>query len=119
MTLALQSLVAITLLLSGVVAAVPDLWQRRQPRLQAPPAGPVAVAPPLWIVHSAPGRWFLDGEPMASAPLAARLQRHRSDQPVHLLVSSRLNVADTARALRWLRRLTPAPVLLELPRAQP
>ncbi|MEB3199977.1 MAG: hypothetical protein VKK62_05580 [Synechococcaceae cyanobacterium] len=114
MSLALQSLVALTLLLCAAVATLPDLVQPRRPRLHPQPPF-AAHAQPLWVVRSGQGRWFLAGEPLQPAALLDRLRRESPQRPVHLLVSSSLSAAETGASLRWLRRQSKRAVLLQLP----
>jgi len=118
MTLALQCLVGLTLLVGGVVAALPDLWHARTP--QHRPMQPAAAATTLWIVQGPPDRWFVNGEPMTRSGIAALLRGPGrgagGSTEVRFLPSAALNLGEVSGSLAWLRSQTPGPVVLGLPR---
>jgi hypothetical protein len=102
MSQALPSLVALTLVVAGAVAAVPAVVVERLPRQRPLP--------------SVPGdRWYLNGSPIPRAALAERLGRRSPARQVRFLPSAALPMATVASSLRWLRQRTLGPVSLELP----
>lgn len=109
----MPALVAVTLLVGGAVALVPDLGLARSPRLRQPPAN-ISLEKPIWLVLSGSGRWYWNGEPISPSNLDQRLARERSAD-VHLLVSAQLSSAEASSSLRWLRSHGDRSVLLELP----
>lgn len=113
MNLVMPALVAVTLLVGGAVALVPDLWLARSPRLRQPPAN-VSLEKPIWLVLSGNGRWYWNGDPISRSTLAQRLARDSSGD-LHLLVSAGLSSAEASSSLRWLRSHGGRSVLLELP----
>lgn len=116
MSLALQCLVGCTLLLCGAVAVLPELARERTPQ---PRAALRSASSPHWIVQSASGHWFLDGEPMPRARLESELRRAgRRQQPLHYLPSGSLSLAEISASLASLRRISRAAVSLELPEQQ-
>ncbi len=112
MTLALPSLVGLTVLVAGVVAVVPAVVVERVPRQRPLPAVP-ADTETLRVVQAPGERWFLNGTPIPRATLAERLGRR--PWRVRFLPSAALPIATVSDSLRWLRRSTVGPVSLELP----
>lgn len=116
MSLALQCLVGCTLLLCGAVAVLPELVRERTPH---PRAALKAAGSQHWIVQSASGHWFLDGEPMPLTRLNRELRRpDRRQQQLHYLPSGALSLAQISSSLASLRRISQAPVTLEIPELQ-
>ncbi len=116
MTLALPSLVGLTVVVAGAVAAVPAVVVERVPRQRPLPA--VSAAGETLRVVQAPGeRWYLNGTPIARASLAERLGGRLGGRPrqVRFLPSAALPIATVSDSLRWLRRSAVGPVSLELP----
>lgn len=112
MTLALPSLVGLTVVVAGAVAAVPAVVVERVPRQRPLPA--VSAAGETLRVVQAPGeRWYLNGTPIARASLAEQLGGR--PRQVRFLPSAALPIATVSDSLRWLRRSTVGPVSLELP----
>ncbi len=116
MNLALPSLVGLTLLLCGVVAAVPALVAERTPR-QRPLEAVVADAERLRIVQGPGDRWYVNGTSMGRAALGERLGRGGAGKEVRFLPSAALPMATVTDSLRWLRARNTGPVMLELPSA--
>ena len=115
MSLALQSLVALTLLVSGAVAVLPLLLQDPAPvALEGNGPGPVAEDR-LRLVESAAGRWFLNGEPIGRPALVVLLRQQANEPMVEYLPSSALAVGHVRRSLTWLRRNGAPAALLALP----
>jgi hypothetical protein len=114
MTLALPCLVALTLLLCGVVAAVPEVVSTRSPR-QRPQAAAPLEAERLRIVQGPEDRWYVNGAGLSRAALGERLGRGAVPREVRYLPSASLPMATVAASLRWLRERSDGPVMLELP----
>ena len=113
MSLALQSLVGLTLLVCAGVAAVPLLVDAPEPRPD--PGVSPGVAPALRVVEAPGGRWYLNGEPIGRESLASLLRDAPTPQPVQFLPSAALGVGEVAASLRWLRRNGRGGALLALP----
>jgi len=113
MTHSLLSLVVVTLLLCGGVAAVPQLVRDVQPRSSPEPLN--APLQELWIVQASDDRWFLAGSQISRAELGRRLQRAGADAQVQFLPSAALPLGEVSASLAWLRRQGKTPVLLALP----
>lgn len=110
----MPTLVALTLLVSGAVAAVPAVVVERHPRQRAlPPLPPQAEV--LRVVQAPAERWFLNGAPIERGVLAQRLARRPGRRQVRFLPSAALPIATVAASLRWLRQQSVGPVSLELP----
>jgi len=110
MTWLLQSLVALTLLIAGGVALVPEIWSTPEPRARAAaPASPVRI----WLVEGADGRWWLNGDPIRPDRLAASLALPALSGSVGYLPAPELSSHRVQESLRWLRRQTPAAVHLQ------
>jgi biopolymer transport protein ExbD len=109
----LTPLAASVLLVCTAVAALPALLASGvEPRV--PSRFDPLVSQPLLVVHSAQGRWYLDGQPIAAAALARLLAAaDNRDRPVRLLASNSLSIADVSGALAWLRRQGGGSVELE------
>jgi hypothetical protein len=114
MNLSLPCLVALTLLLCGAVAALPTVVRDRPPQPRPLPAA-TAGAERLRIVLGPGQRWYLNGEPIPQAALAARLARSTTPPELRFLPSASLPMAAVGESLGWLRRQNRGPVLLELP----
>lgn len=114
MSQALPSLVALTLVVAGAVAAVPAVVVERVPRQRPLPSVPVD-AETLRLVQAPGDRWYLNGSPIARAALAERLARRSPARQVRFLPSAALPMATVASSLQWLRQRTVGPVSLELP----
>jgi hypothetical protein len=118
MTLMLQSLVALTLLTCGAVAAVPVVVNRPEP--VAADADALAVAgESLRVVEAPGGRWFLNGDPIGRGALADLLRQQGATQPVRYLPSAALGVGQVAQSLAWLRRSGAAAAVLAIPTREP
>lgn len=113
MTFALPCLVALTLLVCGATAVVPTAIRERLPRPQ--PLRPGDGGSSLWLVQAPPQRWFLAGRAIDRSDLESLLRRDRPGGTLHYLPSSRLDMAEVAGSLRWLRSLSRDRVVLELP----
>jgi hypothetical protein len=119
MTLILQSLVSLTLLTCGAVAAVPVVLHRPEP-VAADAEAPLAVAPEsLRLVEAPGGRWFLNGDPIGRAALADLLRQQGGVQAVRYLPSAALPVGEVASSLAWLRRSGAASAMLAIPPREP
>ena len=114
MSQSLPALVALTLLVTGAVAAVPAVVVERPPRQRPLPPLP-ARAEVLRVVQAPAQRWFLNGAPIDRAVLAQRLARRPGRRQVRFLPSAALPMATVAASLRWLRQHTAGPVSVELP----
>lgn len=113
MTFAVPCLVAITLLLAGAVAGLPEIWREATPRQRDLPAAITGHS--RWIVVAPGQRWYLDGQAVSRGRLAAILSGPRQEGEVRLLPASTLPIGEVSEALAWLRSLSPRPVLLQLP----
>ena len=119
MTLILQSLVALTLLTCGAVAAVPVMVDRPEP-VAADAEAPMEVGgESLRVVEAPGGRWFLNGDPIGRVALADLLRQQGVAQPVRYLPSAALGVGEVARSLAWLRRNGAATAMLAIPSREP
>ena len=119
MNLMLQSLVALTLLTCGAVAAVPLVVARPEP-VAADADGSLAVAEEsLRVVEAPGGRWFLNGDPISQAALTGLLRQQGATHPVRYLPSAALGVGAVAHSLRWLRRSGAAGAVLTIPPREP
>jgi hypothetical protein len=119
MTLLLQSLVPLTLLTCGAVAALPVLVDRPEP-VAADAEAPMAGAGESLRLVEAPGsRWFLNGDPIGRVALADLLRQQSSAQSVRYLPSAALGVGEVARSLAWLRRSGAAGAMLAIPPQEP
>lgn len=113
--------VALTLLLTTAVAALPALLASGQaPRTPTAAGAPGATeaTPPLLLARSGRGVWFLRGQPIAAAALARLLaDGPAAGQPgggeVVLLAGADLRLAEVSASLQWLRRHSRRPVRLE------
>ncbi|MFM7269909.1 MAG: hypothetical protein ACKOZT_15230 [Cyanobium sp.] len=114
MSVALQSLVGLTLIVAGAVAALPLLLGAPAPRPDpgAPDGGRL-----VRVVEAPGGRWFYRGEAVARTSLPALLQSGGSPQTVHYLPSAALTIAEVGASLRWLRRVSRGGAVLALPPA--
>jgi hypothetical protein len=113
MTLALPSLVALTLLVLGAVAAVPLIVAEPVVRQRAPqPRSPQAER--LRIVEGPGDRWYVNGVPIGRETLRDRLRRQSVPPELRFLPSAALPAGRVAESLRWLRRHSRGPVGLEL-----
>jgi len=111
MSLMLQSLVALTLLTCGAVAAVP---------VAADADAPLSVAgESLRVVEAPGGRWFLNGDPIGRGALADLLRQQGATQPVRYLPSAALGVGQVAQSLAWLRRSGAVAAVLAIPEREP
>jgi len=117
MSLALQSLVGLTLLVCTGVAAVPLLLGAQEPRPD--PGIPIGLGQTLRVVEAPGGRWYLNGEPIGRDALASLLRDASSPQLVQFLPSAALGVGEVAASLRWLRRNGRGGALLALPPPNP
>lgn len=113
MSLALQSLVALTLLVCAGVASLPLITGAAAPRPD--PGMPPGSAAAVRVVEAPGGRWYLDGEPIAAAALASLLGSATPPRPVEFLPSAALGVGEVAASLRWLRRVGDGGAVLVLP----
>ncbi len=119
MSLMLQSLVALTLLTCGAVAAVPVVVDRPEP-VAADADAPLAVAgESLRVVEAPGGRWFLNGDQIGRGALADLLRQQGATQPVRYLPPAALGVGQVARSLAWLRRSGAAAAVLAIPEREP
>lgn len=114
MSLALPCLVGLTLLVCGVVAAVPAIVVERTPRPRPFSPGS-AGAERLRIVQGPGDRWYANGASLSRTALTARLAQGGAGREVRYLPSAALPVAEVTGSLRWLRQRNRGPVLLELP----
>ncbi|MEI6030806.1 MAG: hypothetical protein WCQ20_06515 [Synechococcaceae cyanobacterium ELA739] len=113
MSLAIQSMVGLTLLICGAVAALPEIAHERLPRSQ--PLARVQGGAALWLVQAPGQRWYLAGQAIESARLASLVRRQAGPVALHYLPSSALPIGEISRSLAWLRGLKSGPVLIELP----
>lgn len=113
-------LVAFHLVVLTAVAGLPALLlasNAPQPRQFAFGA---EAGPPLQVVRSGAGRWFLNGQPIAEAALARVLrQRGEAKASVRFQASGRLSAHAVSSSMAWLRRVSGRPVSLDLPVALP
>jgi hypothetical protein len=116
MSLALSALVALTPLVCGAVAAVPAVVMERapQPRDQAL----VREGEAVWIVRGPGDHWYLNGEAITRGAIASLLQGESAPGEIRFLPSGALPLGEVTDALAWLRELSAAPVVLELPSHQ-
>jgi hypothetical protein len=113
MNLALPSLVALTLVVLGSVAAMPAIVRDPVPRPRPPqPRSPQAEV--LRLVEAPGDRWFLNGRPIRRAVLYDLLRRQAVAPELRFLPSAALSTARVADSLRWLRRHSRGPVGFEL-----
>lgn len=115
MSLALQSLVALTLLVAAAVASLPLLLGGPAPRPD--PGAPSLQAEPLRIVEAPGGRWYLRGDPISRAALTTLLHDSRPERLVQYLPSAALSMGEVSASLRWLRRINAPGAVLALPPA--
>jgi len=113
MSLALQSLVALTLLVSGVVATLPLLLAGNGARPD--PGAPGSDLAALRVVESPGDRWSLRGEPIPRRSLETLLGSSRPQRLVEYLPSASLGIARVSASLRWLRRINPGGAVIALP----
>ena len=73
MSLAIQSLVGLTLLICGAVTALPEIAHERRPRSQ--PLARVQGGAALWLVQAPGQRWYLGGQAIESGRLASLVRR--------------------------------------------
>jgi hypothetical protein len=114
MTLAYQSLLMLVLLVTGAVAALPVLLRESTHQL-SPPLRSGLIQPGLWIVETPQGWWYLNGRLQNQRDIERFLRRNGGRHMVHYLPSNALPIEKVSRSLRWLRRLVPGAVVLELP----
>ena len=119
MTLMLQSLVALTLLTCGAVAAVPVLVDRPEPVPADADASLAGAGESLRVVEAPGGRWFLNGDPIGRGALADLLRQQGATQPVRYLPSAALGVGHVAHSLAWLRRSGAVAAVLAIPEREP
>jgi hypothetical protein len=112
MNLSLLSLVGLTLLLCGGVAAVPTVVRQGEPRSRPQPPGPPLQE--LWIVQAPGDRWFLAGRPIRRADLGRSLRR-AGEARVQFLPSAALPLGEVSTSLAWLRSQGSLAVQLALP----
>jgi hypothetical protein len=112
MSLALQSLVGLTLVVCGAVAALPDLMSQRQPRSLPPVA--LSSGLPLWVVQAGDEHWFINGIPLDTVAMAQVLRHQTLADDIRFLPSAALSLGQVTSSLAWLRRQSPRPVALEL-----
>jgi hypothetical protein len=117
MSYALASLVGVTLLVCGSVAALADLARERQPRLR--PLGGGGLTGALWIVQAPADRWFVNGEPVSSARLPGLLTSQPASTEIRFLPAATLPLGQVSRSLSLLRSMSPRPVVLALPGQKP
>jgi hypothetical protein len=110
--LSLLSLMGLTLLLCGGVAALPQLARPSDPRSRPQPVG--TPLQELWIVQAPDDRWFLAGRPISRADLGRSLQR-AGQARVQFLPSAALPLGEVSASLAWLRRQGSVAVQLALP----
>jgi hypothetical protein len=113
MSLALQCLVGLTLLVCGVVAALPEIARERIPRSRPLLSSDRGTS--LWLVEAPGKRWYLGGQAIDTLRHAALLRHQGGKVAVRYLPSAALPIGDISTSLRWLRSLGSGPVLLELP----
>jgi hypothetical protein len=119
MNLAYQSLLMLVLFVSEAVALFPlFLRGTATPALHSPIPSPAPVdggSSPLWLVETPQGQWSVNGDRLSSTDLGHFLQRRTPLQRVHYLPSDALSFEKVSRSMRWLKKQSPAPVVLELP----
>ena len=113
MSYALASLVGVTLLVCGSVAALADLARERQPRLR--PQGGMALTGAVWIVQAPADRWFVNGEPVSRHRLPGLLASQPASTEIRFLPAATLPLGEVSRSLAHLRSISPRPVGLALP----
>jgi hypothetical protein len=112
-TFALPCLLALTLLVCGVVAAVPAVVVERSPRQR--PLGPLAAdAERLRIVQGPGDRWYVNGVSVSRSDLRHRLAGGGGAREVRYLPSAALPMLTVTESLHWLRQGNKGPVMLEL-----
>lgn len=104
-------LVGCTLLTCTAVASLPALLASARPPRPAPQPSPGDGE--LVVVRSASGHWYLNQQPIAAPALAQLLAEGSGQEPVRLLASDALTIAELVEAQAWLRRQGPRPVRLE------
>jgi len=119
MTLMLQSLVTLTLLTCGAVAAVPVMVDRPEPVAADAEASLALAGESLRVVEAPGGRWFLNGDPIGRGALADLMRLQGATQPVRYLPSAALGVGQVADSLAWLRRSGAAAAVIAIPAREP
>jgi len=119
MTLMLQSLVVLTLLTCGGVAAVPVVVGRPEPVAADADASLDVAGESLRVVEAPGGRWFLNGDPIGRDALADLMRQQGATQPVRYLPSAALGLGQVADSLAWLRRSGAAAAVLAIPAREP
>ena len=119
MSLALQSLVYLTLIVCGAVAAMPLVVGGPEP--VAEEGNDADSIPPetLRVVESPGGRWFLNGEPITRSSLGNLLRQQVPEPRVQYFPSSALAMGQVGRSLIWLRRNGADGAVLAMPPSQP
>jgi hypothetical protein len=119
MSLMLLSLVTITLLTCGAVAALPVVVDRPEPVAADGEASLAVAGESLRVVEAPSGRWFLNGDPIGRGALADLLRQQGASQPVRYLPSAALGVGQVADSLTWLRRSGAPAAVLAIPAREP
>lgn len=114
MTLAFQAMLMMVVLLTGTVALLPTLLRDTRPQ-PSPALRDGLEAAGVWLVETPKGQWYWNGAPRTRWELERVLRRQNSRQRVHYLPSDALPFERVTASLRWLRRLAPGAVVLELP----
>lgn len=113
MTLAFQSLFMMVLLLCTVLMALPQLFVSQHPR----PTRSLTSSQQhsgIFVVENDKGQWFVDGVFQPKTIFVKWVQSTDPSLTIHYLPSDALQLHQVATSLRWLRRITPGSVVLEV-----
>lgn len=111
----LPSLGAVGLLAISLLALPWWLALAPQPEAVAPPThGPAPTGQEMVLVRSRHGLWFVDGTPVLTPTLQARLRDRGPALRITLLPSAQLSAAEVSVSMAWLRRHSGASIRLHL-----
>jgi hypothetical protein len=117
MTERIMAICGLTLVTLTAVALLPGALSQLEPRSRS--SGPEGTQPPWFLVRSATGLWFRNGEPISEANLAVQLKTDARHGSVRFLPSDALSSEMVSTSLAWLRGKSPQPVRLELVPGRP
>jgi hypothetical protein len=117
MTVRILAISGLTLLTLTAVAVLPVALSQPEPRSRS--TGAERTLPPWYLVRSATGLWFRNGEPISEANLAVQLKTDASHGSIRFLPSDALSIERVSTSLAWLRDRSRQPVRLELAPGQP